>query len=108
MMREAWANGLDVMKTFSGLFNSPGFAVLAENAEVQKRILSAYPLLKAFNGFKDITDASTNDQVGPCERMHACGPAGRPACLPLPACLPACLRRPTTDSIEPHYPLPHP
>lgn len=66
MMRDAWANGLDVMKTFSDLFSSPGFSVLAENADMQKRILSAYPLLKAFEGFKDITEASSNDQVRPC------------------------------------------
>jgi hypothetical protein len=28
-MRDAWANGLDVMKTFSDLFSSPGFKVRA-------------------------------------------------------------------------------
>lgn len=63
MMRDAWANGLDVMKTFSDMFQSPGFKLLSDRPDMQKRILAAYPLLKAFDGFKDITDAAGDDAV---------------------------------------------
>jgi hypothetical protein len=62
-MRDVWANGLDVMKTFSDLFASPGFKVLSDNVEIQKKIVSQYPLLKAFDGFKDITEAADASTV---------------------------------------------
>lgn len=106
-MRDAWANGLDVMKTFTDLFNSPGMKVraldfsrpcpclavlclavdhiasqpnsttdgrspplfplyiqaISANSGFSRKLVETYPLLKAFEGFKDVADAGDDAGV---------------------------------------------
>lgn len=39
--------------------------MVQENVKFQRKLVESYPLLKAFEGFKAVTDAASDDDVSP-------------------------------------------